>query len=279
MKKIATIFVLSFILSIGAIAEGIEDILPDASIWGISSDVFQGIYKADFEKCQVGEDEAWRISNVDVCSFDMDVYYVFEGASGGGLSKIAYIQNASNFDAESEQNLCLQTLIEEVKKIEGEPNSIKNSTNIWKSDKYKIELGKGKLSKYTGSDNAAVAIIFKEGNHPKPTKAPKPTKKPQSANDEPSQFTGTMIKVQIGGKTVEIHKSFKDSMDKYEDFFDKYIRFLKDPDIFRYSEMMIEYSETMEALEKMGEEELSTGELAYYTEVHARIISKLSTLE
>ena len=68
-------------------------------------------------------------------------------------------------------------------------------------------------------------------------------------------------------------------MDGYEAFFDKYINFLKNPDLLKYSEMMLEYADNLQALENINDEELSTGDMAYYLEVYARIMTKLSTFE
>lgn len=179
MKKVIALVVAFISLIAVAAAEGLEDIIPDASIWGISANDLKERYEANYEHCQVGEDEALRVSNVEVCSYNMDVYYVFDETTDAGLSKVAYILNVSDFDDEDELDSCLQTLIEDIKRTEGEPDTIKNTTNIWKNEEYKIEVGKGKLSKYTGSDNSTVAIIFKKVSKPKVTKTPKPTKTPR----------------------------------------------------------------------------------------------------
>ena len=179
MKKIIILSAIFMCFFTIASAESIESIIPDASIWGISRNNLKEIYKADYEESQVGEDEALCVSNVEICSFNMDVYYVFDETADGGLSKIAYILNVSDFDAESELDNCLQALVDDVNRIEGEPDSIKNTTTIWKNEEYKIEVGKGKLSKYTGSNNETVAIIFKKSSKSKPAKTPKSTKTPK----------------------------------------------------------------------------------------------------
>ena len=93
----------------------------------------------------------------------MDVYYVFgEEATDNGLSKIAYVLSGDATHTDSELDQCLQTMVEKMKKVEGKPNKVKGATTIWKNKKYKMEIGKGKLSKYTGSNNATVAIVFKK---------------------------------------------------------------------------------------------------------------------
>lgn len=107
MKKFIVFIGLLLILTVGSKAEGLNSIIPDASIWSISADNLKGVYEANYEECQVGDDAALRVSNVEVCSYDMEVYYVFgekkrssEGTDYYGLSKIAYILNVSDFDAE-----------------------------------------------------------------------------------------------------------------------------------------------------------------------------------
>lgn len=42
--------------------------------------------------------------------------------------------------------------------------------------------------------------------------------------------------------------------------------------------MMIKYGETIEALDKLGEDDLTDAELAYYTHVHTQILEKLSVV-
>ena len=163
MKKITAAVLFLLLLSVGALAEGLEGIVPDASIWGVSEDNLREKLNAEYEPCQVDEAAALRAPYGKVCSYDMDVYYVFEGdAPESGLSKMAYILRDGDNYGEDELDRCLQTLADHLKETEGEPDSAKKNTYIWYKDAYKIELGKGKLSKYTGSDHATVAIIFKK---------------------------------------------------------------------------------------------------------------------
>ncbi len=163
MKKIIAIIGLLTFLSVGVFAEDMDSMIPDASLWGNSAENLIDENDTNCKKCQVGEDTAWCISNkLDFCSYRMDVYYVFEkDRVDNGLSKIAYILNNSDSYSGTELNECYQTLLDEMKKNEGEPSSEKKNTAIWKKDTYKIELGKGQLEKYTGSDNLTVGIIIK----------------------------------------------------------------------------------------------------------------------
>lgn len=86
--------------------------------------------------------------------------------------------------------------------------------------------------------------------------------------------------------TDDIHPEFKQVMDSYEKFFDEYVSFMKkyessdNPlEIFTdYLVFMTQYVETMEKLENMDTDDLSSAELAYYTEVMLRINQKLYAL-
>ena len=101
-----------------------------------------------------------------------------------------------------------------------------------------------------------------------------------SNNTAPAQpqkhFSGPMTRVRVGSKTVRVHKAFKRAMDKYEKFFEEYVEFMKKPDMHRYAEIMAEYSEALEALEDLGDYDLTEAELAYYLEVYARIMDNLA---
>ena len=72
-------------------------------------------------------------------------------------------------------------------------------------------------------------------------------------------------------------------MDRYEDFFDEYIAFMKkyqnSSDAMEmlddYMNYLDKYMETMEALNDIDEDSLSDADAAYYVEVMARISKKL----
>lgn len=80
-----------------------------------------------------------------------------------------------------------------------------------------------------------------------------------------------------------IRPEFKEAMDSYEEFFDEYCEFMKkyseadDPTsmISDYTDYMTKYTDTMSKMSELGDSDLSTEELAYYTEVNARITQKL----
>ena len=77
--------------------------------------------------------------------------------------------------------------------------------------------------------------------------------------------------------------SFKEQMDKYEQFFDDYIDFMNkymaNPSdmnlMMDYFTFISDYADYMDAMESMDEEEMSDADLAYYLEVTARIEAKL----
>ena len=82
-----------------------------------------------------------------------------------------------------------------------------------------------------------------------------------------------------------VSPEFKKAMDSYEAFFDEYVKFMKkymnaDSDDMLsmasdYADYMKKYTETMEAMNEINEDELSTADALYYAEVNARISVKL----
>lgn len=81
-----------------------------------------------------------------------------------------------------------------------------------------------------------------------------------------------------------IRPEFKDAMDTYEEFFSEYCAFMEkytsDPTdlslLTDYADFMSKYEQTMNSLTEWENEDLSTEELAYYTEVMNRITKMLS---
>lgn len=99
----------------------------------------------------------------------------------------------------------------------------------------------------------------------------------ESTHDNSPRTSEEMVTVQVGGKTLEIRRSFKDAIDSYESFFDEYIKAIESQDIIRMSSMLAKYAQTLEAFENMDEGEMTDAELAYYTAVSAQIMGKLAT--
>ena len=88
-------------------------------------------------------------------------------------------------------------------------------------------------------------------------------------------FEGDMVTVKVNGKKLKIHENFKNAMDQYEDFFDEYIAFMKNPDMLEYATFLTKYTKAMNALEGLEDQDMSDAELAYYTDVLLRIDKKL----
>lgn len=85
---------------------------------------------------------------------------------------------------------------------------------------------------------------------------------------------------------TEVSPDFKATMDKYEEFFDEYVDFMKkynenptDATLLAESaDMLTKEAEMMKEMEAMDESEMTTAEAAYYLEVTARIQEKLATV-
>lgn len=120
-----------------------------------------------------------------------------------------------------------------------------------------------------------------ESNHSVPAEA-KPVQETETeapAEAESSTSKEDMARVQVGGKTLEIRKSFKDAMDEYSAFFEEYIDVMERQDILRMAAMTAKYAEMSEAFEKLDEsEDLSNAESAYYIHIQSQINEKLATV-
>jgi len=83
-----------------------------------------------------------------------------------------------------------------------------------------------------------------------------------------------------------VSPDFKAAMDSYEEFFGEYVEFMKkykDADstnqaamMSDFADYMTKYTETMQKMDDIDQDSLSEADLAYYTEVNARIVEKLS---
>lgn len=84
----------------------------------------------------------------------------------------------------------------------------------------------------------------------------------------------------------QIRPEFKEAMDSYEQFYDEYVAFMQkykeNPSdltlLADYASYMARYEDTMNKLDAIDEDDLTTAELAYYIEVNARIQQKLLTM-
>lgn len=79
---------------------------------------------------------------------------------------------------------------------------------------------------------------------------------------------------------------FKETMDKYEKFFDDYIEFMKKYKedsgnvelISEYTKWLSDYSDMLNEMNSIDKSSLSTEDLNYYIEVHTRILEKLKNI-
>lgn len=108
----------------------------------------------------------------------------------------------------------------------------------------------------------------------------KESTKDRTSSNSTSEENETSVEVTDNS---EISSEFKEAMDSYEKFFDEYCEFMKkyaNSDdqtsmLTDYTDYMAQYTETMEKMEAINQDELSTAEVAYYAEVSARISQKL----
>lgn len=281
MKRYVLLFIilLSLLLTFSASAAELNEIIPSADLWGLSPSKLDNLSTWDFESCVIGNTKGLHVEDVEIDDYNMDGYYVFAKNMGKyhGLSKIVFLLPGKDKQSSEDLNECYHDLADSMKDIIGEPDSEKDVVTSWDREDYTVEIGKGKFSQYTGSKHTTVAIVFKEKEHPVATN----TNKNQSSSNSKSKkkkssTSDSMVKVKIGSETVEVSKSFKQTMDDYEEFFDNYIELMNNPDdLFALAEATANYTKTMEELEDM-EDDLSDSELAYYLEVHSRITEKLS---
>ncbi len=104
--------------------------------------------------------------------------------------------------------------------------------------------------------------------------------------EETTQLSGDAIQAAIeSGDYSLVTPEFKQTMDSYEAFFDRYIAFMnkyKNADsmdvlgmINEYSQFMTNYVKMMDSMEKLGNSEMTTADSMYYIMVTARIEAKL----
>lgn len=81
----------------------------------------------------------------------------------------------------------------------------------------------------------------------------------------------------------ELNSDFKTAIDKYENFMNEYVAFMKrykaNPSdlslLADYSEYMSKYVDFVASFDEWGNKDLNSAELAYYIEVQARVSKKL----
>lgn len=185
MKK-AIIALLSILvmLFMSSYAESIEELIPNEDLWGISQEEYLKLNdENNYSECKIGKKKALSLSNVTVGSFVMDAYYVFDakmktsaGRAYSGLSKVTYILTGNN--TKEELQSCFETLVGDMTQTIGEPDTAKKSVSTWEYDGVKIQIGKGKFEKYTGTQDTSVAAVFTAIDIPYSSDIQTPTPKP-----------------------------------------------------------------------------------------------------
>lgn len=128
---------------------------------------------------------------------------------------------------------------------------------------------------------------YKEETKPateKPTE--KPTQKPTQAPAKESESSEIKQESKSDTDSGSVTPTFKETMDSYETFFDSYIEFMnkykENPSdltlLSEYANYMSKYSDYMSKLSAIDTKNLSAADLAYYTEVHARILKKIANV-
>lgn len=118
----------------------------------------------------------------------------------------------------------------------------------------------------------------------KPTE--KPTQKPTQAPAKESESSESKQESKSDTDSGSVTPTFKETMDSYETFFDSYIEFMnkykENPSdltlLSEYADYMSKYSDYMSKLSAIDTKNLSAADLAYYTEVHARILKKIANV-
>ena len=81
--------------------------------------------------------------------------------------------------------------------------------------------------------------------------------------------------VTIGGRTVLVHREFKQFMDSYEALMMDYIESMKSGDLLKMANATGKYTDALEKLDEIDEDSLSDADMAYYLEVVNRVNQQL----
>ena len=77
MKYLISSIVVIALLVLYADAEGIDTIVPDTSLWGLSRNDFKGLKPYDYSETQIGKSKCLFRSKLNIEGYIMDVYYIF----------------------------------------------------------------------------------------------------------------------------------------------------------------------------------------------------------
>ena len=184
MKRIISAALIVFLLTADALAAGIDSIIPDASLWGISRKELQKTANVKYTTMEIGKTKVLQRSGIEIDGILMDAYYVFDyftwdstGFTYNGLSKIVFLlADSEGLDSPALRDI-RQQFIDTMTKYKGEPDSTAEAVSTWNMADCKIDIGIGTFKKYTGSKHKNVAIVFSGVEIPKPV-TPPPTPKP-----------------------------------------------------------------------------------------------------
>lgn len=133
---------------------------------------------------------------------------------------------------------------------------------------------------YEGANIMHIVIDAKSENSTAPSASEDTTKPAESkqAQSKPAKTANNDSDMVDG-----MHRDFKEAMDSYEEFFDKYVAFMKKYEnsdnpmsmLSDYTKFMSQYSETMQKLDEWKSKDLNTKEAAYLLDVTNRINKKL----
>lgn len=108
-------------------------------------------------------------------------------------------------------------------------------------------------------------------------------KETEAASSEETVFTETES---ISTSNSDGNMDFKAVMDAHEKFFDEYVEFIKkykesgysSSILGDYQKLLLQYTEEMDKIDDIKNDELSADDLAYYNEVYTRIMKKLTSV-
>lgn len=162
----------------------IEHIIPADELWGTTLESFRESQNGQFEPCTISKKDGLRLTNIDVDSYMMDVYYVFDkiDKKTTGLTKVVYLLSDKGKKTKAELEDCFTSLVDDMININDTPDSETSSVAKWEMEKYTLQIGKGKFENYSGSDNTSVGIVFKY-NIPETPKTETQPEKPTQRKD------------------------------------------------------------------------------------------------
>ena len=107
---------------------------------------------------------------------------------------------------------------------------------------------------------------------------------PEKPSNEESNEVASTKNPKSGSSSTSVNPEFKEAMDSYELFFDKYIEFMKKYEktngdlnaLADYARFMTQYADMMQKMEAIDDESLSEADSTYYLKVSSRIYKKLS---